>query len=658
MLKGNKLVLSYNAKISICLILFVFSKVFGQLPSLETKLPIVVINTSGRTIVDEPKIDASMGIIYNGENVINKSTDQFNNFDGLIGIELRGASSQLLPKKSYAIEIRDLDGSDAKASLLYMPSESDWVLSGPYSDKTFLRHAIAYKLARQVGNYAPRTEFCEVIINNEYLGIYLLIEKITRDNNRVNISKLQPEDITGNELTGGYIIKIDNIAGVESDGWYSAYPAIGVTGIGLKYQYHYPKASDITIEQKQYIKNWISKFENTMASNQRYDQNLGYYNLVDMESIVDYFIINEICKNYDMSSRSFFMYKNKDSQDPYLHFGPVWDFDLAMGNAWDENVRSPEGWYSETFYHPWGLPLGRPFWSKLIWEDNNFKKQFKDRIISKRNGALSNANILSIIDNMVDDVSDAVDRNFSRWPILGVKIWPMDLYDHNLYLFNTYDMEINYLKEWFKERLNWIDTQVPPGKPTNLTAVSYQGGILLQWGGNAETDIDYYNIYRNSEQNFNIAGQSDTLGYVSKDKSTYHDENNLVAHKTYYYKISAVDNSGNESDYSDEVSITTLDVDDIKITDRFKLEQNYPNPFNPSTIITYILSEETDVTVSIFDILGKEVVQLASSKQLTGSHSVQWNGTDNQGNPVCAGVYIYQLKSINYLETKKMLLLR
>jgi len=658
MLKESKLILSYNAKISICLILFVFSKGFSQPPSLETKLPIVIINTFGWTIVDEPKITASMGIIYNGENVINKSSDPFNNFNGLIGIEIRGVTSQTFPKKSYAIEVRDQDGNDAKASLLYMPSESDWVLYGPYSDKTFLRNAIAYKLARLVGNYAPRTEFCEVIINNEYLGIYLLIEKITRDNNRVNISKLQPEDITGNELTGGYIIKIDNPDGAVSADWYSAYPAIGVTGIGLQYQYHYPKPADITTEQKQYIKSWISKFENTMASNQRYDQNLGYYNLVDMESIIDYFIINEICKNYDMSARSFFMYKNKDSQDPYLHFGPVWDFDLAMGNAWDEHVRSPKGWYSETYFHPWGAPLGRPFWSKLIWEDNNFKKQFKDRIISKRNGTLSNANVLSIIDNMANEVAEAANRNFNRWPILGVKIWPMNNYDHNLYLFNTYDAEINYLKEWFKERLNWIDTQVPPGKPSNLTAVSYQGGILLQWGKNAETDIAYYNIYRNSEQNFNITGQSDTLGYVSKDKSTYYDENNLAVHKTYYYKISAVDNSGNESDYSDEISIATLDVEDIKIIKQFKLEQNYPNPFNPSTIIHYILPEETDVTVSIFDILGKEVVRLASSKQLPGSHSVQWNGIDNQGNPVGAGVYIYQLKSSNHLETKKMLLLR
>jgi len=470
---------------------------FCQVPNLETPLPIIIIDTNGQNIVDEPKINADMGIIYNGWNETNKSTDPYNNYNGKIGIEIRGNTSQTYPKKSYAVETRTPSGENLNVSLLGMPSENDWVLYGPYSDKTLIRNAIAYKLSRMLGHYAPRTKFCELIINDNYRGLYLLIEKIKRDDNRVNISKLKDTDISGNELTGGYIFKIDSRTGSEIDGWRSPYPRRdGLSGEGLYYQYHYPKKSDIMPEQELYIKNYVTNFENVMNANYKYDETLGYYNYLDMDEAVDYFIVNEACKNFDFGFASFFLYKNKDSNSKMLHFGPVWDFNVSMGNAQGEEFRSPQGWIADLTHNPWGTPLGRPFWFKFIWQDTNFLNLFNYRLRSVRSNYLSKTCINSTINNMVNEISDAVDRNFTRWPILNTTI------DHEA--LGTYDNEIDYLKNWWYDHLNWIDSIVGTLDLFNESSINFYS--LKQNKPNpfnSGTNIEY-SIYKDGHVNINI----------------------------------------------------------------------------------------------------------------------------------------------------------
>ncbi len=158
----------------------------------SSNLPIVIINTNGFAIADEPKITADMGIIHNGVGVRNNLIDPQNNYNGKIGIEVRGSSSQMFPKKQYSIELRDGLGAGVAASLLGMPVEEDWVLFAPYNDKSLMRDVLAYKLARDMGRYAPRTRYCEVVLNGDYLGIYILMEKVKRDKNRVDIANLAP----------------------------------------------------------------------------------------------------------------------------------------------------------------------------------------------------------------------------------------------------------------------------------------------------------------------------------------------------------------------------------------------------------------------------------------------------------------------------------
>ena len=161
-------------KLLLIIILPVLS--FGQ--DFRSNLPIIVISTNRNNIVDDPRIISDMGIIYNHSN-LNNLSDPYNNYNGPISIELRGSSSQdVFPKKSYSLETQTLNGDNNNVSLLGMPKENDWILYGAYSDKTLLRNNLTYKLARQMGHYAPKSMYCELFINTEYLGIYMLTEKI------------------------------------------------------------------------------------------------------------------------------------------------------------------------------------------------------------------------------------------------------------------------------------------------------------------------------------------------------------------------------------------------------------------------------------------------------------------------------------------------
>lgn len=195
---------------------FIVMTSFSQLStSLTSNLPIVIINTQGLTIPDEPKMTAKMKIIYNGEGVINSISDSLYHYDGWIGIERRGSSTQQFQKKSYSLETRLESGENNNVELLGLPRENDWILYAPFSDKTLMRNALIFTLSNETGWYAPRTRFCEVILNDEYMGVYVFMEKIKRDRNRVDIAKLNPDDTEGDQLTGGYIMHgIDVAVGI------------------------------------------------------------------------------------------------------------------------------------------------------------------------------------------------------------------------------------------------------------------------------------------------------------------------------------------------------------------------------------------------------------------------------------------------------------
>ena len=429
----------------------------------ESNLPIVVIETNGQEILDDPRIIAHMGIIDNGTG-INHINDPLNGYDGQISIEIRGSSSQMFPKKQYALETQDIDGENLNVSILDMPEENDWILHAPYSDKSLLRNFLAYELARDMGHYSSRTRFCELVINGDYKGLYIFMEKIKRDNNRVDISKLNPDETTGDDLTGGYIVKVDKWDGENNEGWWSDSPLPGFDGVW--YQYHYPEPDDIVDEQKDYINNYITDFELLIASESYNDPNTGYYDQVNLGSFIDVSLMSEISKNVDAYRLSAYMYKDKDSEDGRLTMGPIWDYNLAFGNAdyyagWD-----PVGWQMDADIGEDYFQI--PFWWYRIWDDETFRNAFNQRWQELRQTIFSEEYILNIIDSTIAVIADAQVRNFQRWPILDEYVWP------NAYVGGSYENEIEYLTDWITARLNWMDEQTMSADDDPQIILSYR----------------------------------------------------------------------------------------------------------------------------------------------------------------------------------------
>ena len=469
---------------TVILTLFIFialnSLVLSQLESVTFKsssdgsliaftssnLPIVVINTNGQEIPNDNKITADMGVIYNGEGVRNYLTDPYNNYNGKIGIEIRGSSSQQFPKKQYAVETRDLAGNDLDVSLLGFPEESDWILFAPYNDKSLMRDVLAYKIAASMGRYASRSKYCEVVLNGEYVGVYVLLEKVKRDANRVNIKKLEPPDISGDALTGGYIIKIDKIDGENNDGWYSPYLPFPQSQYSVFYQYHYPKPDEIVQQQKDYIQNKIFQYETMMTlSSNVSDSATGYPKFLDTDSFVDFVIVNEVAKNVDGYRLSTYLYKDKDSRNPKIFAGPVWDFNLGFGNADYYNGWLTTGWQLQFLTDYQNMPSYEPFltpnWWRKFFDDTNFRNKVYARWQIVKNDLITTQKINGYIDSLTILLDESKTRNFEKWPVLGVWVWP------NYYVGQTYQQEISYLKNWIAFRLNWMDNNMI-GEPTDV----------------------------------------------------------------------------------------------------------------------------------------------------------------------------------------------
>ncbi|MDZ7605879.1 MAG: CotH kinase family protein [Cyclobacteriaceae bacterium] len=452
----------------------------------SSNLPLVILDTQGADIPNEPKIFASMGIIDNGPGMMNSIDDPITGYQGNIAIEIRGSSSQSFPKKQYAIELKSSVLEDTSAVILGMPKEEDWILQGPYSDKSLIRNVLIYKLSNDLGWYAPRTVLCEVFLNGQYRGVYFMTEKIKRDKGRVNISDLNVDENTGDDLTGGYIVKIDKFDGATAGlGWDSPYPSISGSQTGvIHFQYHYPAEDVITTSQGNYIRQYVTSFETALQAPYFRDPNKGYRKYINVDSFIDFAICNEITKNVDGYRLSTFMHKDKDSKDGKLYMGPIWDFNLGFGNADYCNGWMTSGWawdfndYCGNDY--WSVP----FWWKKLLRDPDYQYQFKERWSSLRQNVLSNDAVLGYIDSVVMVLEEPQKRNFAQWPILNQYVWP------NSYVGGSYASEIGFLKNWISERFNWLDNTI--GSMTVVTGL---------------TDMEYHDIsvYPNpSNGKFNI----------------------------------------------------------------------------------------------------------------------------------------------------------
>ncbi len=513
----------------------------------SSNLPIVVINTNGQQITDV-KASVNMGIIYNGVNQRNNLTDPMNNFNDKTDIHIRGNSSANFEKKSFSLTTTDGTGNTLKVSLLGMPNESDWDLIAIYQDKSLIRGSITNDLAQQMGDYAPRCKTVEVVINGEYRGVYSLMEKIKQGKYRVNVAKLTSVDNASPAITGGYILKIDRS---DAAGWSSKFPGDPSGNAHFYYQYIYPTTA-ITPQQQAYIKGYMDDFETAMNSSSFNSPTDGYQKYIDVESFIDFFIINELSKNVDAYRLSTYLYKDNITKGGKLHIGPVWDYDIAWHNCNYGNSFDPTLWqYQQTdTVHP------TPSWWGRFFQDSTFVNKLYCRWNDLRQGVLSNSHMNAYIDSSATALNESQQRNFTQWPILGTYIYPNPQNQTNA----NYQGEVNDLKTWIANRAGWMDWAI--------TGSGYCPKVVV---GIKENSFD----------------------------------NNIVV---------------------------------------------YPNPFESITTFAIHITEEANVSLKIFDVIGKEIALLLNENQPSGELKIVFERKER-----AAGIYFYQLIINNTTKTGKII---
>lgn len=445
-------------------------------PSFESELPIVIINTNGQGIQDEPPVIADFGIINNTGT--NHYSDPFNEYSGEISIEIRGQTSQSFPKKNYKFETVDEFGQDLDTNFLNFPTEEDWILHGPYSDKSLMRNVLAMNMSRRMGNYSSRTHFCEVFIDDNYRGVYVFMEKIKRDKNRIDIAKLNPDEVSGDDLTGGYIFKIDKGGDL---GWESDFAVVSDPDKKIKFSYVYPKPELIVPAQEKYIINYVDSFELAINSPDFRYSNKRYDAFIDLESFADNFIVNELSKDVDAYRISSYFFKDKQSKGGLINASTMWDFNLAFGNADYCNGDETNQWMYNIHCDD-----GNPFWLKNMMKDPIFRGVIRCRWDYYRSTHLHKDSISKFIEDQTMYLGDAIDRNFQRWSILGKYVWP-----NPAPLANTHQEEINKMFNFIDDRIDWMDSKISNWDPV-CDYVSPEGPFVYVDENDASEQFEIY----------------------------------------------------------------------------------------------------------------------------------------------------------------------
>jgi Spore coat assembly protein len=467
-------------------------------------LPIIFVDTKQKCLDNKvtDKIPATMRVLDGKTNNVADSA-KGTLYD--IGIKVRGQSSAMFPKPGYSIEIRDEKGEGKDVSLFGLPPFDDWVLHGPYVDKSMLRNALAYWLFRQAGRYAPRTKHFDLYINGVYRGVYVLVEKIKRGKYRVNISKLKETDIAGDSLTGGYLWAFDKVGTNTGGGGSNNQGGIQAEGFntsdGLNVILHYPKKANIQKEQEEYLKKYLNDLEALFKNGKTGD---GFDKYVDLGSAVDYVLHQEITNNGDSYWCSFFLYKPKDKggkngkefKEGKVTLGPPWDFNLAMsnggmmgmgggGNSWQIESKGGGGGGFGFGFGGGGMgSLKAPNWLVGLWKRSDYQDELKKRWAELRSGVWHTKVMDEYLDSMKTYLTKAAERNFKRWPNLGKSSGQGDKDPEPMKYCNssgggsgmamggnnasTWDGEVEHLRKKMKERMQWMDQKfgfTEPAKP-------------------------------------------------------------------------------------------------------------------------------------------------------------------------------------------------
>ena len=521
-----------------------------DLLGFSSNLPLIIINTHGEEFSAERTTRVAAATRFINTNGARTTLTGPADFDGRALMNVRGHASRRYPKHSFTFRALDEHDEKLKVSIFGLPKETEWVLYAPYSDKTLLRDVLAYELSNALGRWAPRTRYVEVFVNetgakltmDDYAGVYVLEDKVTRGPQRADVTRLRPDENMEPALTGGYLFKKDHVGrgpakravpervrGLNNidpggpldlpsgPGGFPADPGgflpnstpaalalarrvararskldpppaetgavtnqLGLptppgskrertshdgrmfpdedgfwTSIkGNHFFYVEPEPDEITALQRAWLKDHLDIFERALYGPDFINPTNGYHSFIDDASFIDHHLLVETTKNVDGFRFSTFYQKDRGGK---IRMEPIWDMNLTFGNAATRDGWKPEHWlwpqWDDTEYT----------WFRRLFEDPDFAQRYVDRWAALRTNVFATARLLARIDQLAAQLHEAQQRNFARWPILGVTVPP------NHFVGTNYAGEISFLKNWTEARLAWMDKQFLPAPALQAT---------------------------------------------------------------------------------------------------------------------------------------------------------------------------------------------
>lgn len=478
-----------SRSITIVLLAFLALKTFAL---TDSNLPIVIITTDNNPstgkpyeIPDDPKVLASMKIIYHPDGTRNYVSDQntavFLNYNGRIGIELRGSSSQALPKKPYGLTTLKSDNiTNNNVSILGMPKENDWILNSLAFDPSLIRDFLSYELYKNIGYYSPREMYCEVIVNGDYKGLYIFMEKLKVDTDRINVLKLTTTDNSNPNVTGGYVTKCDKTTGNDPVAW---------TMSSVNFIHESPDPEVVTAQQTSYIRSQFTALQNVMTAQNSSIIN-GYPSIIDVPTFVDFMLMNELASNPDGYTYSTYFHKDRNGK---LKAGPIWDFNLTYGNdlfSWGFDRSHTDVWQFND-----GDNVGAKFWRDLFANPTflcYFSKRWKELTASSQ--PLNYTVISNRIDQLVSLVSEAAVREQAKWGTVGNQA-----------------TQISAIKTWLQNRIIWLNARL--SNTQACSSVSLPALVISKIhynptmsGANVSDSLEFIEITNNSNITVNLTG--------------------------------------------------------------------------------------------------------------------------------------------------------
>ncbi|HEX7860941.1 MAG TPA: lamin tail domain-containing protein [Verrucomicrobiae bacterium] len=450
-----------------------YIRLVSQVTTFKSDLPVIILhNLSGGAVPRTGEQFVMMQIFEPRAGVT--SLTNAPDLSERARFRLRGSSTEGYPKGSFAVELWNEFGDDKKVSVLGMPEESDWVFYAPNNFEPVLIHnPLMHQLSRDAGRYSSRTRFAEVYLNTgggpiqqtHYYGIYVIEEKIKRGAARVDVDNLQPQHLAAPEVTGGYLLKIDRPDPAEAN--FSAGGQGSLAYVDPKYAEIVSTARD---PQEQYIKGYINAFGNALNSG-NFNPNTGYPAYLDVPAAIDHHILNVFAYNVDALRLSTYLYKPRNGK---LTFGPLWDFDRALGST-DNRDDFPATWD-----YPGGTDFFTYTWWGRLFDDIDFWQKWVDRWEQMRDGGvLSTTNVHRLIDDLVGEVRTAQPREQAKW---GNNAPPR----------GGYQGEVNYLKSYVQARSEFIDSQLVRPPVMNRRGGNVTAGTTVMLSNPAGVGTIYY----------------------------------------------------------------------------------------------------------------------------------------------------------------------